>query len=329
MEKTADHIWKKQVIALVPGTKPQSHFRGEFIALLLAFVIVASTSLAIVINQPSSDSNFHSPIDYSKVFSSVADANAINASLTGWSCGYSLCNFSIIIDNDGYGKVSLPFGLSNFNVTQVMYKLNGIWSNITELSQIGQGGISFNSSHINVTLAGGDGYDFGLRDVQQGGSYWVNETGGLYGKVNISNDFISVSLTENETVVYNSSFGRIFNYTFNDAVKADNQNITSVYGTGTQNKTVYFFDWNSQTWKVWARGAGNATHGTPDWLDPRNKQEFKWKYAFSRGPPGKNVFGIPEINITFLMTAHDPFVRAFVDTKTRPTFEDDFTVYGS
>lgn len=51
----------------------------------------------------------------------------------------------------------------------------------------------------------------------------------------------------------------------------------------------------------------NSKRGMPDWLDPRFKESFKWRQEFRK-------IGMPSINITYSMTAHDPFIRTFVDT---------------
>ncbi|TAL46777.1 DUF2341 domain-containing protein, partial [archaeon] len=70
--------------------------------------------------------------------------------------------------------------------------------------------------------------------------------------------------------------------------------------------------------KVWSRALSaeeikseyqNTKRGMPDWTDPRFKQEFKWMQAFNA------TNSTPQINFTYLMTSHDPFVRVFVDSK--------------
>jgi hypothetical protein len=237
--------------------------------------------------------------------------------ITFFAGGSGILNQSSIltIQNTNSTRNSSSLLVQIGNIISVLY--NSSWGprNVSELGEIGQGDWKFssNSTHtsINFTLAGGDGFDYGIRDSAPGGSYWLNQNGTLYGQINISNDFIQVGMTETELKIYNSSRNVIFNTSFNDAVKIDNQNLISLYGSGTQNKTVYFFDWSSQSWKVWTRAATNSTHGVPDWLDPRNKQAFKWRYSF-KNDTNMNRIGV---NLTFLMTAHDPFVRTFVDTQ--------------
>ncbi|MEW5760982.1 MAG: LamG-like jellyroll fold domain-containing protein, partial [Candidatus Thermoplasmatota archaeon] len=55
----------------------------------------------------------------------------------------------------------------------------------------------------------------------------------------------------------------------------------------------------------------NEDRGMPDFYDARFKQEFKWRYGFKR-------LNYPNINLTFLMTAHDPYIRVFTDSEHKP-----------
>jgi|GEM_PF-3663435 len=55
---------------------------------------------------------------------------------------------------------------------------------------------------------------------------------------------------------------------------------------------------------------GAARHGRPDWNDPRYRQELKIRQQFK-----KDFY--PEINLTYLLTSHDPYVRVFVDTSQK------------
>ena len=45
---------------------------------------------------------------------------------------------------------------------------------------------------VNYTLAGGDGWDYGIRDIMSGGSYWLDEQGEEHGLIGIANDFIKL-----------------------------------------------------------------------------------------------------------------------------------------
>ncbi len=103
-------------------------------------------------------------------------------------------------------------------------------------------------------------------------------------------------------------------------------NKTQTGSIGTTNSNLFIgrdSSTNSDEWfngaidevKVWNRALtpeeikaeySNSKRGMPDWLDPRFKQIFKWRQQFKGG-------NNPEINITYLMTAADPFVRIFVD----------------
>jgi len=128
------------------------------------------------------------------------------------------------------------------------------------------------------------------------------------GRIRLSNDFLTVqSHPSIQTNLTNSTNSNLFNL-IAEEIKVDNRPLTNIYPANPINNSinVYFFDWKDNTWKIWMKGANNLTHGVPDWLDPRFKQEFKWRYEFKR-----DLY--PSINLTFLMTSHDPFVRVFVD----------------
>ncbi len=258
--------------------------------------------------------------DYSLALGSTIDFGKLNgtnftiANLTQYLNSTSY----FYLDNDDYNFSSgiaefrLPVG-ANYSV---FYNTSFGWRNITELNLTGWGNWSLASSglndflnrlQLNFTLAGGNGMDFGIRDTAQGGSYWLSQSSGLNGKVNLTNDFLTAELTENDFRIWNFSSGLLYNASFSSSIKVNGVNFTGVYGSGTQNKTVYFFDWASQNWKTWQSGVSNSTHGTPNFLLPQNREAFKWRYFFNRT-------GWPQVNVTFLMTAHDPFVRIFVDS---------------
>ncbi|MEW5761506.1 MAG: LamG-like jellyroll fold domain-containing protein, partial [Candidatus Thermoplasmatota archaeon] len=55
----------------------------------------------------------------------------------------------------------------------------------------------------------------------------------------------------------------------------------------------------------------NEDRGMPDWNDARFKQEFKWRYGFER-------LNYPNINLTFIMTSHDPYIRVFTESEHKP-----------
>ncbi|MEW5760713.1 MAG: LamG-like jellyroll fold domain-containing protein, partial [Candidatus Thermoplasmatota archaeon] len=60
----------------------------------------------------------------------------------------------------------------------------------------------------------------------------------------------------------------------------------------------------------------NEDRGMPDWNDAGFKQEFKWRYGFKR-------INYPNINLTFLMTAHDPYIRVFSGSEHKPEITSD------
>ncbi|MBI4894188.1 MAG: LamG domain-containing protein [Candidatus Aenigmarchaeota archaeon] len=202
--------------------------------------------------------------------SNFTNQNVTNATLTGYTCSGTSCNFTIFLDNDNSTKISNYLNFSDTILNYVLYNASdGSLRNVSELGKIGQGSWNVSSSNLNFTLAGGDGFEYGVRDSRPGGSYWLDENGSLYGMVNISNDFIRVGMTERNLTVYNSSNKIIFNASFDDAVKVDGQNLISLYGGGAQNKTVYFFDWASQTWKIWQKESESivATGGNITYAD--------------------------------------------------------------
>ncbi|MBI4894662.1 MAG: hypothetical protein HY833_02925 [Candidatus Aenigmarchaeota archaeon] len=169
----------------------------------------------------------------------------------------------LLIDNTNYTRNSSTSVFQIGSASSVLYNASdGSLRDVRELLGIGQGSWNYtsNSTHttVNYTLAGSDGYEFGVRDSRPGGSYWLDENGSLYGIVNISNDFIRVGMTERNMTVYNSSNKIIFNASFDDAVKVDRQDMISTYGAGTQNKTVYFYDWSGQKWVPWQKGYGDS-----------------------------------------------------------------------
>lgn len=124
--------------------------------------------------------------------------------------------------------------------------------------------------------------------------------------IKIQNDFLTTSMQPYTFMnLTNYTGGTIFLQAL-ESIKVDDNPITSNYSVN--DTTVYFFDWKENDWKVWMKNTDNVTHGFPDWLDPRFKEIFKWRQEFRK-------IGMPNINITYMMTAHDPFVRTFVDTE--------------
>ncbi|MBI4894657.1 MAG: LamG domain-containing protein [Candidatus Aenigmarchaeota archaeon] len=198
--------------------------------------------------------------------------NETSFTYSGGSIPGGSVNYTSIIDNTNYTRNSSTSVFQIGGASSVLYNASdGSLRDVRELLGIGQGSWNYtsNSTHttVNYTLAGSDGFEFGLRDSRPGGSYWMDENGSLYGVVNISNDFIRVGMTERNMTVYNSSNKIIFNASFDDAIKVDGQNLISLYGSGTQNKTVYFYDWNQQGWILWKKGSekivatgGNITY---------------------------------------------------------------------
>jgi len=184
--------------------------------------------------------------------------------------------------------------------------------------------------------------DWGIRDALGGGSYWLNESGQYrencannqfpYDMVKISNDFITIELKCNGVYQYPYPV-RIYNnigtkrwethFTAGSTTVwiSDGLLFSQVYGA-YYTKTC-FFDWSSQSWKVWMKTgsifSGNETHGMPDFNDIKFKQEFKWRYEFKRTT-------YPSINVTFLMTNHDPFVRVFVDMNSTDGLNHNLTI---
>jgi len=158
-----------------------TYLKGNLSLVLITFfssILLFSLAFGVVVNEPNQDVIFHGSNDYVQEFSlNITDGNVTNNTLTGWVCNGNQCNFSIIIDNDQYNESTSFFNLFDFNITNVYYKISGLWRNITELGNIGQGNWSFSKTQVNFTLAGGDGFDYGIRDSQPGGSYWIDENG--------------------------------------------------------------------------------------------------------------------------------------------------------
>ena len=299
--------------------------------LLIAILLsVPSFASAVNITQLNYSIYIHGTPGWSTSAINFTDDQIRNAGTTGWTCDSSgiHCNFSIALDSDNFTSVSNYFDVTNFTNVKVYYNASdGTWRNASELALIGQGNMTVDNwsslrKKVNYTLGSGDGYDYGIRDVLPGGSFWLNETGGMLGRgsdagfIRLANDFISardfnqLAYSPYSFSIYNSSGVEIYSLEFlrsagsaSTKVQVDGNILANNYN-GYQ--TVYFFDWNSNTWKIWMYSASNTTHGVPNWNDPRFKEEFKWRYAFARAT-------YPSINFTFLMTAHDPFVRIFVD----------------
>jgi len=299
--------------------------------LLIAILLsVPSFASAVNITQLNYSIYIHGTPGWSTSAINFTDDQIRNAGTTGWTCDSSgiHCNFSIALDSDNFTSVSNYFDVTNFTNVKVYYNASdGTWRNASELALIGQGNMTVDNwsslrKKVNYTLGSGDGYDYGIRDVLPGGSFWLNETGGMLGRgsdagfIRLANDFISardfnqLAYSPYSFSIYNTSGVEIYSLEFlrsagsaSTKVQVDGNILANNYN-GYQ--TVYFFDWNSNTWKIWMYSASNTTHGVPNWNDPRFKEEFKWRYAFARAT-------YPSINFTFLMTAHDPFVRIFVD----------------
>ena len=227
---------------------------------------------------------------------------------------------------------------------------DGTWRNISELSQIGQGGFdswtvtNSNDTYTNINpgLAGGDGYDYGIRDNTPGGSFYLSNTGSYVERltegivppycrdiccarcekfIDIKNDFVGIKFRTSysnwvaavaDQTIYDASTGTrlyatdevdllYYSGTPGGGIFSDNS------GLNSWARNYYFYDWRDGNWKIWMNTSTNVTHGMPDWLDPKFKQEFKWRTVYTRT-------NYASINFTYLMTAHDPFIRVFVDT---------------
>jgi flagellin-like protein len=128
------------------------------------------------------------------------------------------------------------------------------------------------------------------------------------GRIKLQNDFLSVQAWPTIQLNLTNSTADGLYKLITEEIKVDDAHITNTYPANPINNSinVYFFDWEDSRWKIWMKGVNNLTHGMPNWLDPRFKQAFKWRYEFKRT-------NYPNINLTFLMTAHDPFVRVFID----------------
>ena len=106
----------------------------------------------------------------------LTDEQITNATLTGYQCSGSDCNFTIILDNDNFTLVEGELSFADVNITNVQYTApDGTLRNISDLDLTGQGNWSFNETALGFTLAGGDGFENGVRDVQTGGSYHFDE----------------------------------------------------------------------------------------------------------------------------------------------------------
>ncbi|TAL47552.1 LamG domain-containing protein, partial [archaeon] len=106
-------------------------------------------------------------------------------------------------------------------------------------------------------------------------------------------------------------------------------NSNSLYIGQRHNPPILYFNGSIDDVKIWNRSLSatevqaeyqNTKRGMPDWTDPRFKQEFKWMQQLKRD-------GYPSINYTYLMTAHDPFVRIFADSDAT-IFADNFDSEG-
>src|SRR3989304_765746 len=53
-------------------------------------------------------------------------------------------------------------------------------------------------------------------------------------------------------------------------------------GLNSWARNYYFYDWRDGNWIIWMNTSTNVTHGMPDWLDPKFKQEFKWRTVYTR-----------------------------------------------
>ena len=302
-----------------------------FFFFLFLFILL---NQAVKVNQTLSYIYFHGgngSLGYSNLNStSLNDSQIKNISLTGWKCVENQCNFTLILDNDNYQKVENSFNLTNFTgPIKIYYESGQKWRPLEELNSVGQGNwsierISSLRTRINYTLAGADGFDYGIKDVLEGGSYWLESNGSIrtssetfYPKfIWLKNDFIEYAAeigTQEGVITYNYIIDKDGNEIFDfimswGGIKLNGEDFGNIYHKNfNSNPKVYFFDWKSSKWKIWQKGVNNATHGMPDWLDPRFKQAFKWRYQFKRE-------NYPEINFTFLLTAHDPFIRIFVDS---------------
>ncbi|HEC77446.1 MAG TPA: hypothetical protein ENI33_09375 [Thermoplasmatales archaeon] len=135
----------------------------------------------------------------------------------------------------------------------------------------------------------------GVRAINE--SYWINENSTPDGIIEIKNDFLNVKHIEwaNKTAFEIRDFEKNILYEINySSWRIGNESLYNY------NKTVYFYDWASQEWKIWQKG-----YAMPDFEKPYFKQVFKWKVEMQKN-------GI-SVNITFYMTSHDPFLRIFVD----------------
>ncbi|MBI5872042.1 LamG domain-containing protein, partial [archaeon] len=145
----------------------------------------------------------------------------------------------------------------------------------------------------------------------------ADEISQLYqaGRIRLANDFISVRADPYiQLNLTNSTNNDLFKLV-TEEIKLNNTPITSIYYANPLNNSarIYYYDWENSRWLIWMNTTNNATHGKPDITKPIYKQAFKWMYSFNRT-------NFPDLNITYVLTASDPFIRQIIDVNATSTW---------
>jgi len=218
------------------------------------------------------------------------------------------------VEEQYYGEKTVTLNNNYPNPTQIStilpekfgylyYEKNNHEFEVEEFDDYGLGNISARwlsnySTFVEYTLPGKDGFGHGVRDCtnNQLASCFLYENGSKCAEFCLQNDFVKFYTDNWEEFKIESTQDEHYNWYFNlsyhftiDAVP-----FSTAYG---ENFQVYFYDWDSNEWKLWKIGVN-----VPNWTDVRNKEIFEWKFVYS------NV-GYPEVNLTYIMTAHEPFIR--------------------
>lgn len=236
-------------------------------AILLALVLFAIFPVmadAISLSQQSLPAlALHGLSDYARALTNLTGYDLRNSSLTNWLCTAANCSFYLYIDNDNYTSKTGFFQIGNLTNATVWYNGTNGWINASTLNGIGQGNWSYSAGAnvltVNYTLAGGDGYDYGVRDALAGGSYWLDENGSAFYSIKLSSDFLSLSADRGRVNITNSSDGLLFNSSWN-SVLLDNSGLNDTFNLNSTNTSLYFYDWASQSWRLWQKGYGEDKH---------------------------------------------------------------------
>ncbi|MCD6482789.1 MAG: DUF2341 domain-containing protein [Candidatus Aenigmarchaeota archaeon] len=208
-----------------------------------------------------------------------------------------------IVYPDTFTYTSSGAGLSSVSLSTLDYSYSNISSSYSLVD------ISFSEVSTDLTI----NYIYIAKSTLPEPTISIgSEENAQINEIQISTDFLKIIVNKNiyqdkshPTSITVNDRNNNFLYEINlSNITVDDSKVYELY----PNYIIYFYDWENQKWKVWEKGANNSTHSMPNWLNPAFRQEFKWRFSFENNS-NTNI----SLNVTFLVTAHDPFIRMFIN----------------